>query len=94
MIEDSLVKISKLYKIYSFFAHVKKHQEHGEKAKYSIRTRLRTEKGTFISRSYDWDLRDAMNSAMRKLEKIIIKGKIEEKDRRKRMRLRYKNTFK
>ncbi len=90
MIEDSLKKLSNIYRLNSFFLHVKKHQEHGDKAKYSIRTRLRTAKGTFVSKSYDWDLRDAVNEALSKLEKIMIKGKITTKDKIKRMRVKYK----
>lgn len=91
MIEDTIQKISKMFTIYSFFVHVKKSKEHGEHAKYSIRTRLRTEKGTFISKSYDWDLRDAVVSAMHKLERIVIRDKTEAKEKTKRMRVKLKS---
>ena len=94
MVEDTIEKISRMFKIYSFFVHVKIYQEHGEKAKYSIRTRLRTAKGTYISKSYDWDLRDAVNSALHNLERIIIKEKTEGKDKRRKMLVKYKSEFK
>jgi len=90
MVEDTLTKLSKMYDIYSFFVHVKKYKEHGENAKYSIRTRLRTAKGTFISKSYDWDLRDAVKSALTKVEKIVIKERTETRDIIKRARVKFK----
>ena len=72
MIKDTLQKLSKIYNSQFFFLHVKKYGKKG-KVKYSIRTRFRTDKGIFVSRSYAWDLRDAVNEALDNLEKIMIK---------------------
>jgi len=88
MIRDTIQKISKIYKPQHFFLHIKRYEEQG-KVKYSIRTRLLTDKGTFISKSYAWDLRTAVDEALEKLERIIIKEKQWKKSRI-RERLRFK----
>jgi len=72
MIKDTIQKMSKLLNPQFFFLHVKRYDKSG-KVKYSIRTRFRTDKGIFISKSYAWDLRDAVNEALDKLERIIMK---------------------
>lgn len=72
MVRDTLQKMSKMFNPLFFFLHVKKYDKKG-KAKYSIRTRFRTDKGVFVSKSYAWDIRDAVNDALAKLERIMIK---------------------
>lgn len=84
MIGDTLKKLSKMYNIQSFFLHVKRYDKTG-KVKYSIRTRLLTDKGTFVSKSYAWDLRTAVDEALDRLEKIVIKEREYKKDRIKEM---------
>jgi hypothetical protein len=74
-----LQKVSKIYDLQFFFLHVKRHDKEG-KVKYSIRTRLLTSKGTFVSKSFAWDLRTAVGDAMTNLERIIIKKKETKKD--------------
>jgi len=76
MIRDFLQKISTVYTPQYLFVHVKRHEE-GEKnrIKYSIRTRLMTDRGIFVSKGWEWDLRDAVNHTLRNLEKIIFKKK-------------------
>lgn len=92
MIRDTLQKMSKLLNPQFFFLHVKKYDKKG-KVKYSIRTRFRTDKGIFISKSYAWDLRDSVNDALDKLEKIIMKeistkrDRIQERNRFKKMNM-------
>jgi hypothetical protein len=84
--------MSKLLNPQFFFLHVKKYDKKG-KVKYSIRTRFRTDKGIFISKSYAWDLRDSVNDALDKLEKIIMKeistkrDRIQERNRFKKMNM-------
>jgi len=80
MIGDTLKKLSKMYDIQFFFLHVKRYDKKG-KVKYSIRTRLLTNKGTFVSKSYAWDLRTAVDEALDRLEKIVIKERDYKKDR-------------
>jgi len=88
MIRDTLQKMSKIFNPQFFFLHVKKYDKTG-KIKYSIRTRFRTDKGIFVSKSYAWDLRDAVNEALDKLERIMIKEVETKRDKRQDM-LRFK----
>lgn len=88
MIRDAVQKISKIYKPQFFFLHIKRHEKQG-KIKYSIRTRLLTNAGTFISKAYAWDLRTAVDKALERLQRIIFKGKQYKKSRL-RERLRFK----
>ncbi|OGI12224.1 hypothetical protein A3K64_02745 [Candidatus Micrarchaeota archaeon RBG_16_36_9] len=74
MIRDALQKLNNIHKIQYFVLHVKRYDKTG-KVKYSIRTRLLTEKGTFVSKSHAWDLRTAVDKALVNLERIIIKEK-------------------
>jgi len=93
-IEDSIQKISKVFKPYYFFVHVKKHDKGGGRSKYSIRTRLRTEKGTFISKAFAWDLRDAVKDAMNRLERLVMNIKKEKAERARKMKIKFKRIFK
>jgi len=88
MIRDTVQKISKVYKPQFFFLHIKRYEKTG-KIKYSIRTRLLTNAGTFISKSYAWDLRTAVDRALERLQRIIFKEKQWKKNRI-RERLRFK----
>jgi len=88
MIRDMLQKVAKIYKPQSFFLHVKRYDKTG-KIKYSIRTRLLTDKGIFVSKSYAWDLRTASDDALKRLQHIIFKQKGWKEDKIKGM-LRFK----
>lgn len=89
MIEDTVQKLSGVYRPQSFFVHVKKYERGGSRRKYSVRVRLRTNKGMFISKSSKWDLRDAIGEALDHLELILFKRKKTVKDRiRRSLRLR------
>lgn len=90
MIGDTLQKLSKIYKLQSFFLHVKRYDKTG-KVKYSIRTRLLTDKGIFVSKSHAWDLRTAADEALEKLQRITIKEKEYKKDKIKEM-IRFKKS--
>ncbi len=90
MIKDTLQKISKTVTPTFFFVHVKRHDKGGEKIKYGIRARLRTERGTYISKSHAWDLRDAVNEALDRLERAIFNRKFEEREKFKKMKVRFK----
>ncbi len=88
MIRDTIQKVSKIYKPQHFFLHIKRYDKTG-KVKYSIRTRLLTNTGTFVSKAHAWDLRTAADRALEKLQRIIFKEKQVGKDRI-RERLRFK----
>jgi len=92
MIRDTIEKMSKIFKPHFFFLHLKRYDKNG-KIKYSIRTRFNTDKGVFISKAYAWDLRDAVDEALTKLERIMKKEKITTRDKL-REKLRLKKLFK
>jgi CBS domain-containing protein len=91
MIRDSLQKLTKMTKAEFFFLHVKRYDKRG-KVKYSIRTRFKTERGIYVSKSYAWDLREAVDTALDRLERIVIKKRTYKKDKIKEM-LRYKKLL-
>lgn len=83
MVEDSIKKLSKMFKPRFFFLHVKRQFDVGLKnrIKYSVRVRFMTDKGMFISKAWKWDLRDAVGDALDNLERIVIKEKNATKDK-------------
>lgn len=88
MVRDTIEKMSRIFKPQFFFLHLKRYDKNG-KIKYSIRTRFSTNKGIFISKAYAWDLRDAVDEALTKLERIMKKEKITVRDKlREKLRLR------
>ncbi len=74
MVRDTVQKISSFLPVQFLFLHTKRYEK-GGKTKYSVRCRLMTDKGVFISRAMGWDLRDAAGKALDEIEKIVIKGK-------------------
>jgi CBS domain-containing protein len=74
MIRDTIRKLSNIFKPQFFVLHIKKYDRNG-KRKYSIRVRFATEKRTFVSKAYAWDLRDAVDKALDRLERIMLKRK-------------------
>jgi CBS domain-containing protein len=85
MVQDTLTKLTSIYKAQFFFIHVKR-KETGlrSKVKYSIRVRFMTDKGLFMSKAWAWDLREAIGQALDNLERIVIKDKetVTERSRR------------
>ncbi len=75
MVRDTLQKINTMVPVQYFFMHVKKHKVKLTKAKYSVRTRLMTDRGVFISGDWDWDLRTATDKALNNLEKQFMKSR-------------------
>ncbi|MBU3957521.1 MAG: CBS domain-containing protein, partial [Nanoarchaeota archaeon] len=80
MLRDSLQKISSFLPVQFLFMHTKRYDK-GGKTKYSVRCRLMTDRGIFISRAIGWDLRDAAGQALDELEKIIIRDKERKRDK-------------
>ncbi|MFQ6020722.1 MAG: CBS domain-containing protein [Candidatus Aenigmatarchaeota archaeon] len=93
MIRDSVQRLSYVYKPKFFFLHLKKHDK-GGRIKYSVRVRFNTSKGTFISKAYAWDLRDAVDEALERLERMILKEKRTIKDKLRRTKIRLKKILK
>ena len=74
MVRDTLQKINPMVPVQYFFMHVKKHKVKLTKAKYTVRTRLMTDRGIFISKDWDWDLRTATDKALNNLERQFMKS--------------------
>jgi ribosomal subunit interface protein len=62
--------------------HLKKRNTDGKKHRYDLNLRLRSEFGTISVQHEDWDLLDALDSALDKLNKRIGKEKGKKRDRR------------
>lgn len=75
MVRDTVEKLHSIYPIQYFHIHVKRYKKSGDRKLFSVRCRVMTDEGVFISKAHAWDLRDAVGSALDKLEKIVIKHK-------------------
>ncbi len=75
IVSDTVEKIHSIYPVEYFHVHVKRYRKSGERKLFSVRCRVMTSKGVFISHAQAWDLRDAVDEATDKLEKIVIKHK-------------------
>ena len=74
MIRDKVQKMSHIYRPDFFFLHVKRYETGMKsKVKYSVRARIRTNKGVFMSKAWAWDLRTAVDKTLDNLEKIMLK---------------------
>ncbi len=81
MIGDTLQKIASIVNIQFGFAHFKKHEIGGLRTKWSVRIRIMTDKGIFMSKAWAWDARDAIKNALAHLERMFLKWKEERKER-------------
>lgn len=76
MIQNTIQKLSSIHKINFMFIHVKRHDVGiKNRIKYSVRVRLRTDKGMFISKAWSWDLRSSTDQALDSLERAVMKNK-------------------
>lgn len=83
--EEFVKKIGKMiHGLEYLFIHVERHKKSGSRMKYSVRARLHTPLGLFVSHTWGWDLASVTQNAMDRLEKVIIKKYERSKDRRKR----------
>lgn len=73
VIQKGLIRISKIASPKIFNAHIATYNHEGLRSKYSVHSRLTTDKGMTFARSDDWDLFRAMNTTLEVLEKEIKK---------------------
>ncbi len=59
---------------------VKTYRKEGRK-KYSVRLRVNTDRGTFVSRAHSWDLLEAVGDAIDQAERIIVRKKEKLRDK-------------
>src|SRR4030042_3448644 len=73
VIEEYGKKIGKIYEgIEYFFIHIKSSHKKGEQSLYSVRTRVSTAVGLYVSMSSGWSLITVVQEAMERLERQII----------------------
>ena len=78
MVNDTISKLSKIFKVQSVVMHIKKHGEFEpipKRVKYSVRIRLHSSVGTHSTYAVAWSLLDAVGQALDKLEKTVIEFK-------------------
>lgn len=71
-------KLAKMVRIERLVVDIDRYHEKGKRVKYSVKTRLATEKATFFAKSHGWDLTKAVREALNRLEREALhrKGKI------------------
>ena len=72
-ITNEVKKLAKILPIQYFVINVKKHDEDGKRSKYSIKSRLITQKGAFFAHDFAWDITKAIRGMLHKLEREIVK---------------------
>lgn len=78
-ITNAVRKLAKITPIQYLAVNIKKHDEDGKRAKYSIRSRLMTNRGAFFSKDFAWDITKAVRGTLNKLEREIINRTRKEK---------------
>lgn len=94
MVRDTLQKVNPIVPVQYFFMHVKKHKVKLTKAKYTVRTRLMTDRGIYISKDWNWDLRTATDKALSNLERQMIKSHEIIRTKREKGKKLYKDEYK
>jgi len=80
LVSETIKKISHIYQIQYMYLHIKKHRKNGRE-KYSVRCRLMSDMGMFMSRAVSWNLPEAVGMALRNIERMILKEKIKIRDK-------------
>ncbi|MDY6777016.1 MAG: CBS domain-containing protein [Candidatus Nanohaloarchaea archaeon] len=60
--------------------HMKKHEKDGSQHKYSLNFKLVSELGTKTVKTHSWDLLDAVDDGLEKLEKVVKKEREKKRD--------------
>ncbi len=94
MVGDTFKKIESVIPIQYAFLHFKKYSGGGLRNKWSVRIRLMTDKGLFVSREWDWDARDAARKSLSHLERVVERWKSERTTERKKAQRRIKEEMK
>jgi len=68
-------KVGKIFPLEQLVIHVDKHKKSGERAKYSVKARLITQKGVFFAEDYEWDVIKTAQNVLDALERMVIKKK-------------------
>ena len=74
-ISNSMSKLAKILPLEWLAVHVERYFEQGRRKKYSVRCRLITGKGVFVSGGHAWDLTKAFRQALSRIEREVISRK-------------------
>ena len=74
-VRNHVRKINKIVPVQYFVINVKKHKEDGKRTKYSVRSRIMTQKGPYFSHDFNWDITKAFGGMLLKLEKALMRDK-------------------
>ncbi len=86
LIEDSVKKIGKIYGgIEYLFLHIKSSQKEGEQKLYSIRTRILTPVGLYVSKSQGWNPIKTADEALERLERQVTEDHEKHRERPKKI---------
>lgn len=72
-ITNEIKKLAKKLPIQYLAVNIDKYKKDGKRAKYTVKSRLVTQKGAFFSQDFAWDITKAIRGMLHKLEKEIIK---------------------
>lgn len=86
IIGKHLKKIAKIYTPRIFNAHVVHHHQQDDLDKFTIHTRLNTDKGSFTAVEYDWDILIALDKSMDNLHHRVLKIHERQVDHRRKRR--------
>jgi CBS domain-containing protein len=68
-----LKRIGKIYTPRIFNAHVVHHHQPDDLTKFTVHSRLTTDKGSFTSSEYDWDLFHALDLSLEHIHTMVLK---------------------
>jgi len=86
-IENTIKKISASQHIQNMMVHFKRRDIGGTRARYSVRIRVMTDKGMFMSGAKSWDAITTIEEAIGKLERVFFKKiSIKKTDKLRRLR--------
>ncbi len=74
-VRNHVKKINKIVPVQYFVINVRKYRENGKRTKYSVRSRIMTQKGPYFSHDFNWDITKAFGGMLLKLEKELIRDK-------------------
>ncbi len=83
-ISEFVRKVSQFHEIQYMYIHIKKYRKTG-RIKYSIRCRLMTDEGMFVSKSTSWILSVAVGNALNNIERFLLRKKERKRDKIRRL---------
>jgi CBS domain-containing protein/ribosome-associated translation inhibitor RaiA len=74
-VRNEIRKLGKILSIEFLVMHIDRHNKTGNRVKYSVKSTLATQKGTFYANDFAWDITKAIRGVLSKFEKEVLKRK-------------------